>query len=113
LVPQLNNKRIPQQARNHHALEKGLDTLIWQGLASVIIPGATINRIVWASGKLPLPPKAKSVVPTAVGLASIPLIIYPIDLLVHHALDRTSRPVLRSMTRAKFPTDPAYTKSNE
>mmetsp|Transcript_43432 Transcript_43432/g.108882 ORF Transcript_43432/g.108882 Transcript_43432/m.108882 type:complete len:178 (+) Transcript_43432:110-643(+) len=106
----LNNERIPKQARNHHALERGLDTLIWQGLASVVIPGATINRIVWATGKLPLPPKAKSVVPTAVGLASIPLIIYPIDLVVHHALDRTSRPVLRSMTRAKFPSDAGLSK---
>mmetsp|Transcript_25201 Transcript_25201/g.49093 ORF Transcript_25201/g.49093 Transcript_25201/m.49093 type:complete len:170 (+) Transcript_25201:70-579(+) len=104
----LNDERVPKVARNQYAIEKGLDTLIWQGLASVVIPGACINRVVWAAGKLPLPPRAKSVVPTAIGLASIPLIIYPIDLLVHECLDRSSRPVLRKMTRAKYPSDAGY-----
>jgi len=66
-----------------------------QGLASVMIPGAVINRIVWAMGKAPLPPKAKMVLPTAVGLGSIPFIVYPIDWAVHELLDRSSRPVLK------------------
>mmetsp|Transcript_7472 Transcript_7472/g.18682 ORF Transcript_7472/g.18682 Transcript_7472/m.18682 type:complete len:173 (+) Transcript_7472:55-573(+) len=99
----LRNEKIPEQARKWVALEKGADTLIWQGLASVIFPGITINRIVWATGKLPLPPKLKSIVPTAVGLASIPLIIYPIDHLVHWGMDKTTRPVMREMSTSKFP----------
>ena len=35
----LVDEKLPKQARNASALEKGLDTLVWQGLASVVIPG--------------------------------------------------------------------------
>jgi len=40
---------------------------LWQGLASVAIPGLVINRIVWGVGKLPLPGKARAVAPTIIG----------------------------------------------
>ena len=65
-----------------------LDTLIWQGLASVVIPGFTINRICALTRLLLLsqpvvrmrrPAALQKWVVMAVGLGSIPLIIEPID----------------------------------
>lgn len=74
------------------------DTLIWQGLASVIIPGFTINRICWLSQlalqqirSLPQPAQKWSVV--AVGLGSIPFIVHPIDKGVDLIMDSTIRKV--------------------
>ena len=71
---------------------------MWQGLASVIIPGFTINRIVWAAKKLvdsdavaKLPPVAKKWAPTIVGLSMIPFIVHPIDTGVTMLLDSTIR----------------------
>lgn len=61
-----------------------VDTFVWQGLASVAIPGFTINRLCAASLALlgactrwPLPLRRGAT--TALGLAAIPLIITPID----------------------------------
>lgn len=61
-----------------------VDTFVWQSLASVAIPGFTINRLCAASlallGSLtrwPLPVRRWTT--TALGLAAIPLIITPID----------------------------------
>ena len=65
------------------------DTLVWQGLASVIIPGFAINRVVWAAARLTA---AGSRVPTAAGLACIPLIVHPIDQGVGWVLDQALRP---------------------
>lgn len=73
------------------------DTLIWQLLASVGIPGFTINRICWASKKaLKITNFAKGTpiakfVPTIIGLASIPFIIHPIDRGVDLLMDETYR----------------------
>jgi mitochondrial fission process protein 1 len=66
-----------------------------QLLASVMIPGFTINRICWAVGKgLKLSkfkhPTAKWI-PTMAGLLSIPLIIRPIDHGVDILMDETYR----------------------
>ena len=83
-----------------------LDTLVWQGLASVAIPGFTINRICWASGKLlqastSLPSTARKWTVTAIGLGAIPFIIKPIDHSVDWMLDNSLRkwyrigPILR------------------
>ncbi|XP_047519862.1 mitochondrial fission process protein 1 isoform X1 [Pieris napi] len=61
------------------------DALIWQTLASVVIPGFTINRIcAYTNTYLQknvkrLPPTPRSLVTVAVGLASIPFIVRPID----------------------------------
>jgi len=30
VVKALKDEKVPQQARNHYAVEQGLDTLIWQ-----------------------------------------------------------------------------------
>jgi len=73
------------------------DTLIWQALASVIIPGFTINRICAASllGLAKVAPKVplntRKWMTTAVGLGVIPAIIHPIDSLVHFGMDNTTR----------------------
>ena len=60
------------------------DTLLWQGLASVAIPGFTINRICKLShfvlaNTTSLPLSVRKWTTTALGLASIPFIIKPID----------------------------------
>lgn len=61
-----------------------VDTFVWQALASVIIPGFTINRVCAASlylmgrsTKWPLP--VRKWMTTAIGLSTIPFIITPID----------------------------------
>lgn len=75
------------------------DVLLWQMLASVIIPGFTINRICWGTGRLlKLAQANKAVrksVPTAVGLASIPLIIHPIDKFMDYVMDNTYRKFIK------------------
>ena len=79
------------------------DTLVWQTLASVAIPGFLINRVVkgttMAMPALRLPAVATKWLPTAVGLAMIPLIIHPIDQFVDYLLDSTSRPYMRGVVR--------------
>lgn len=74
------------------------DVLLWQGLASVIIPGFTINRICYGSALLLKIMKANKTLrkagPTAVGLASIPLIIHPIDRSMDFVMDNTYRKYL-------------------
>lgn len=80
----------------------GLDTLLWQGFASVLLPGYIINRFVAFTGqvgalaqaRMPgtrLPVKALS---TAVGLATIPFLIAPLDDATHGAMDKYIRPRL-------------------
>ncbi|KAK3084429.1 hypothetical protein FSP39_013489, partial [Pinctada imbricata] len=73
-----------------------LDTLIWQGLASVAIPGFTINRIckftailLERTSKIPGPMQKWST--TAIGLGCIPFIIKPIDRFVDFLMESTFR----------------------
>lgn len=61
-----------------------VDTFVWQALASVAIPGFTINRVCAASlyilgtaTRWPL--AARKWTTTALGLLVIPIIIHPID----------------------------------
>uniref|UniRef100_UPI00358FD89F mitochondrial fission process protein 1 isoform X1 n=1 Tax=Myxine glutinosa TaxID=7769 RepID=UPI00358FD89F len=72
------------------------DTFVWQALASVAIPGFTINRL--CAGSLLLlsyttrwPVPVRKWVTTAVGLAAIPVIITPIDRSVDYLMDSTLR----------------------
>jgi mitochondrial fission process protein 1 len=79
-----------------------LDTLVWQLLASVLIPGATINGIVriaqMAVGRYhnhtttTTAAFAQRWIPTTFGLLAIPLIVHPIDLAVDYIMDETIRP---------------------
>uniref|UniRef100_A0A3Q0SND7 Mitochondrial fission process protein 1 n=1 Tax=Amphilophus citrinellus TaxID=61819 RepID=A0A3Q0SND7_AMPCI len=75
-----------------------VDTFVWQALASVIIPGFTINRVCAASlyllgrtTKWPLPVRKWTT--TAIGLSTIPFIITPIDRSVDYLLDSSLRKV--------------------
>nr|XP_032655862.1 mitochondrial fission process protein 1 isoform X3 [Chelonoidis abingdonii] len=73
-----------------------VDTFVWQALASVAIPGFTINRICAASlyflGTVthwPLP--IRKWMTTAIGLSAIPVIIKPIDRSVDFLMDSSLR----------------------
>uniref|UniRef100_H2YXE2 Mitochondrial fission process protein 1 n=1 Tax=Ciona savignyi TaxID=51511 RepID=H2YXE2_CIOSA len=73
------------------------DALIWQSLASVIIPGFVINRVCAGtlymlqnvSPKMPL--TARKWTSTIIGLLAIPAIIQPIDRTVDFAMDTSIR----------------------
>ncbi|KOB71717.1 Mitochondrial 18 kDa protein [Operophtera brumata] len=73
------------------------DALIWQTLASVVIPGFTINRICtythYALGKYAskVPPNVRTMMTVGAGLASIPIIVRPIDAGVNVLMDITYR----------------------
>lgn len=93
-----------------------LDSLMWHGLATVAIPGVTINRAVKYATQLmdrlenrrlekvttgkskPVSPRApmalKRWVPAAVGLALIPLIAHPADQSMDYLMDVAVRPYL-------------------
>jgi mitochondrial fission process protein 1 len=82
-----------------HATVGAFDTLLWQSLASVAIPGACINILVKAArfsvqkSPIGLPFMLATWLPTATGLGSIPFIIHPIDRFVDYLLDNTVRPM--------------------
>ncbi|CAG9770155.1 unnamed protein product [Ceutorhynchus assimilis] len=72
------------------------DTLIWQLLASVAIPGFTVNRICalsnYAIKKSEILPKNyRKWLVTTIGLTAIPFIIKPIDKFVDFAMDESLR----------------------
>ncbi|XP_059843902.1 mitochondrial fission process protein 1-like [Hypanus sabinus] len=73
-----------------------VDTFIRQALASVAVPGFTINRLCAASLFLLLkttrwPLLVRKWTTTAIGLSAIPVIITPIDKSVDFLLDSTLR----------------------
>lgn len=85
---------------NKEALRIGVDVLLWQTFASVLIPGKIINMVTQASVKMfqsdisaikKLPTSVRMWSPTVIGLATIPFIIHPIDNFVDHVFDRTLR----------------------
>ncbi|NXK51641.1 MTFP1 protein, partial [Chauna torquata] len=85
------------------------DTFVWQSLASVAIPGLTINRLCAASLALlaslthwPLP--ARKWATTALGLATIPVIITPIDRTVDFLMDSSIRKLYG--TKGEPPSSP-------
>ncbi|DBA00374.1 TPA: hypothetical protein N0F65_000559 [Lagenidium giganteum] len=87
---------VSESKHNKMVVGAAVDTLVWQTLASVAIPGFTINRVVAASSvvaeqTLKNSPVLKRWAPTAIGLGVIPLIIHPIDSLVDTLMDNTIR----------------------
>lgn len=72
------------------------DVVLWQGLASVAIPGFCVNRVVWAAGRALKSTAWHSTGPTAFGLACIPLMVKPIDEAVTGGMDAFVRPYLHS-----------------
>eukprot|EP00644_Phytophthora_capsici_P006006 jgi/Phyca11/41284/gw1.2.206.1 len=89
-------QNVSSRKRNVLVAAATVDTLAWQTLASVVIPGFTINRVVAASSfvvqnTVKNSPVVRRWAPTAIGLGVIPLIIHPIDNLVDLAMDNTVR----------------------
>lgn len=87
-------------SREKRAAIAVFDTLLWQSLASVVIPGGVINTIVRAARftvarAVGLPLIVTKWAPTFVGLGSIPVIITPIDDCVDFALDNSTRKFLQ------------------
>ncbi|XP_029427889.1 mitochondrial fission process protein 1 isoform X2 [Rhinatrema bivittatum] len=83
-----------------------VDTFVWQALASVAIPGFTINRICAASLYLlgrttrwPLPVRKWTT--TAIGLSAIPFIIKPIDRSVDLLLNSSLRKLYSTSERPR------------
>ncbi|XP_014770858.1 mitochondrial fission process protein 1 [Octopus bimaculoides] len=78
------------------------DTVVWQGLASVAIPGFTINRLCAGTNYMlkktaSLPVGIRRWTTTFVGLGCIPFIVKPID----HSVDFMMNNSLRKMYVAK------------
>jgi mitochondrial fission process protein 1 len=99
-----------EEKKLQRALIGACDTLLWQSLASVVIPGSCINVIVKLARytvsntprQLRLPVAAVTWLPTMIGLASIPFIIHPIDHSVDFILDNSVRPVYRQHLSASW-----------
>lgn len=77
---------------------EGIDALIWQLAASVALPGYTIHQIVAIAVTLldALGLSGDPVVdaiPTAIGLATIPFIVKPLDELAEVGMDVTLRKI--------------------
>ena len=96
----LKAKRAGKDANS--AIRLGVDALLWQTLASVLIPGKIINMITGGGVKLfqsdininvikSLPKSVKTWCPTVIGLVAIPFIIHPIDHAVDVLFDNTLR----------------------
>ena len=80
-------------------LNAAVDSLLWQSLASVVVPGLVINKTVkattWALQRRnlqKLPASFRRWGPSAVGLALIPFIVHPIDDAVDSSMNRFVRP---------------------
>ncbi|OXA62151.1 mitochondrial fission process protein 1 [Folsomia candida] len=90
------NDKTKKEMNQKRKIIAAADTLIWQTLASVAIPGFTINRLCALSlfllsknKKLSLPMRKWTT--TAIGLASIPFIVKPIDHGVDFLMESTFR----------------------
>ncbi|XP_046963700.1 mitochondrial fission process protein 1 [Vanessa cardui] len=90
-------KMLRKDGRFKNVVVETGDALIWQTLASVAIPGFVINRIcAFTQNYLKknvskIPPKPRSLITVAVGLASIPIIVKPIDMSVTMLMNLTYR----------------------
>ncbi|KAL4709366.1 hypothetical protein ACJJTC_007098 [Scirpophaga incertulas] len=89
-------RMMMEDGRPRNVMRATGDALIWQTLASIVIPGITINRICAISGSVltkynRIPPRLRGLLTVGVGLASIPIIITPIDTAVTLLMDRTYR----------------------
>jgi mitochondrial fission process protein 1 len=98
-----SQEKIDNDQKLTRTLIGSLDTLLWQSLASVAVPGFCINMIVKATRytvlhtpkQLRLSSAVVMWLPTCAGLGSIPFIVHPIDESVDCVLDRFARPLYR------------------
>lgn len=100
------NKVSPgdEAERRRRTLSTACDALVWQSLASVVVPGLTINRLCWLTRLMlckafRIRYNSSKYISVAVGLAAIPFIIKPIDNTVDHCLDLTLRPWLHGTNK--------------
>ncbi|XP_057602239.1 mitochondrial fission process protein 1 isoform X1 [Hippopotamus amphibius kiboko] len=94
----------PEAGRSTRVTVAVVDTFVWQALASVAIPGFTINRVCAASlyilGTTTRWPLAvRKWTTTALGLLAIPIIIHPIDRSVDFLLDSSLRKLYPSVEK--------------
>ncbi|XP_032953204.1 mitochondrial fission process protein 1 isoform X3 [Rhinolophus ferrumequinum] len=94
----------PEEGRSTRVTIAVVDTFVWQALASVAIPGFTINRVCAASlymlGTATRWPLAvRKWTTTALGLLAIPVIIHPIDRSVDFLLDSSLRKLYPSVQK--------------
>ncbi|KAG3003937.1 hypothetical protein JG687_00012014 [Phytophthora cactorum] len=85
------DQQVSSRKRNALVADAIIDTLAWQTMASVVIPGFTINRVVCEERAAKNSPVVRRWTPTAIGMGVIPLIIHPIDSFVDLAMDKTVR----------------------
>ncbi|XP_050353787.1 mitochondrial fission process protein 1 isoform X2 [Nymphalis io] len=94
-------KMFRKDGRVKNVLVETGDALLWQTLASVAIPGIVINRICAYTHKYlqknvsKIPAKPRSLITVAVGLASIPIIVKPIDISVTMFMNLTYRQLVK------------------
>ncbi|CAH0758454.1 unnamed protein product [Diatraea saccharalis] len=89
-------KMFVEDGRPRNVMKASGDALLWQTLASIILPGITINRLCAYSGRAlnkfkKVPAPARALLTVGIGLASIPIIIVPIDHGVTYLMDHTYR----------------------
>lgn len=94
----------PEAGRSTRMTVAVVDTLVWQALASVALPGFTINRVCAASLYLlgtatRWPLSVRKWTTTTLGLLTIPIIIHPIDRSVDFLLDSSLRKLYPSMEK--------------
>ncbi|EGW10806.1 mitochondrial fission process protein 1 [Cricetulus griseus] len=92
----------PEEGRSTRVALAVVDTFVWQSLASVAIPGFTINRLCAASlyglrtmTRWPL--TVRKWTTTTLGLLAIPVIVHPIDRSVDFLLDSSLRKLYPSV----------------
>eukprot|EP00466_Bigelowiella_natans_P017652 jgi/Bigna1/141176/aug1.61_g15884 len=102
-IQRKSSPAVTSRFQTAEMVEAGTDTLLWQGLASVIVPGFTIHQIVhWTSRSLRVikaPKSAVTIIPTAAGLGAIPFIVHPIDEAIHWLGDNTWRAWAKPLKR--------------
>uniref|UniRef100_A0A4X2KR83 Mitochondrial fission process protein 1 n=2 Tax=Vombatus ursinus TaxID=29139 RepID=A0A4X2KR83_VOMUR len=94
----------PESGRTAKVAVAVMDTFIWQALASVAIPGFTINRLCATSlyvlsRATSWPLAARKWTTTALGLMAIPVIIHPIDRSVDFLMDSSLRKLYPSQEK--------------
>lgn len=92
------NLLVDEETRMRRLRLVAADTLVWQMLASVVIPGFTINRACAASAfalarlKPNVAPVNRAKMVTTFGLCLIPFIVKPIDAGVDWFMNAVVRP---------------------
>ncbi|XP_004716779.1 mitochondrial fission process protein 1 isoform X1 [Echinops telfairi] len=94
----------PEAGRSTRMTVAVVDTFVWQALASVAIPGFTVNRVCAASlyvlsATTRWPLAIRKWTTTALGLLIIPAIVHPIDRSVDFLLDSSLRKLYPSLEK--------------